>query len=304
MSIFTNDFKPAAVATLANENALEDLEFLFRTLELWNNPPPRVYIYCDTKSLTSIHLLNYKGELHIKEALNAYTGLNRTYMERKEGVDYPTLFGDFTVEKISLMEWALSDLSYENNEKQKGVLFCDADIFFLGPLPTIESTYSLALSPHYIRKKDTRMFGKYNAGFLWTNSLSVLSTWREACKTSRFFEQAALEDLETFSPKLFGHEHNYGWWRLWQGERPSIDLKEQWTIRHRFLDYSGICIVDKPLSSIHTHMCDSRDVATMEYNSFVYCILKLCTRNPKVTILLELIDKRSPFLKELSKNRV
>ena len=138
-----------SIATLVNEFAIDDLKVLLFTLELWNPRSPTVYIFSDSKSAPMIRAIKYGGKLHIKEdALNAYTGLNRRAMEAKRDLTGKTTFAKFTEEKTTLMEWALS-LS------DTGVLFCDADICHLGPLPEIPEGTELALSPHMIRKSDT-----------------------------------------------------------------------------------------------------------------------------------------------------
>lgn len=299
-------FKPTTVATLANEHALVDLELMFRSLEAWNSPNyPTIYLYCDSVVQNTLSKLNYKGKLYTKITLNAYRGLNRGEMEIRRGTHFPTLFGDFTSEKISLMEWALKSLP--PSQKANGVFFFDADIFFLGPLPSIPRTVTLALSPHYIRDYDSKRFGFYNAGFLWTNSLTHLSKWRDACTRSRFFEQAALEELEeglnSSEIMLFDVNENYGWWRLWQGLADSSIQKEKWSINRQGVDtsYAGIYVEKKPLGSIHTHWCEKSDMATLQYNLFVYRFMKLLSKtNISIANLLRILDIHAPWLKTLS----
>ena len=40
-----------ALATLANKNALHDLNVFLFTLQLWNDSLPNLYIYCDNNKL-------------------------------------------------------------------------------------------------------------------------------------------------------------------------------------------------------------------------------------------------------------
>jgi hypothetical protein len=300
-SILQDGFRPAAIATLANEYALNDLECFFRSLELWSTSDyPTIYLYCNSIVTQKIPSYKYKGQIHINEALNAYTGLNRSAMESRRGLTFPTLFGDFTAEKISLIEWALESLSEE--DKSRGVLFCDADIFFLGALPVIPSGSTLAISPHLIKEIDSSRYGYYNAGFLWTNSATVLTNWRAACHRSRFFEQAAIEELENETTYIFNKNNNYGWWRLWQGNQHYSELKKEWSINRSHEEFSGICVDSKPLGSVHTHWFEDRDMAVVQFNSFVYSYLRILSKNPKVNALVKLLDVKAPWLKTFHKD--
>jgi len=260
-----------SIATLVNEFAIDDLKVLLFTLELWNSKPPTVYIFSDSKSVPMIRAIKYAGTLHIKEdALNAYTGLNRRAMEATRDLTGKTTFAKFTEEKTTLMEWALS-----LSKKDTGVLFCDADICHLGPLPEIPEGVELALSPHMIRKSDTDRYGIYNAGFLWFRSPQVAAHWRELCATSRFFEQACLEDLvPEYKVHIFPIQVNYGWWRLWQGEKPPAILQAEWGIHRQGDSISGITVQKMPLLSIHTHWGEKYDRATYEFNMWVLEQLK------------------------------
>jgi hypothetical protein len=255
--------KITSIATLVNEFAIDDLKVLLFTLELWNAKPPTVYIFSDTKSAPLIKAIKYAGTVIIKEdALNAYTGLNRRAMEARRDIKGKSVFAAFTEEKTTLMEWALT-LSGE------GVLFCDADICHLGPLPEIPEGTELALSPHMIRKHDTDLYGIYNAGFLWFSETAVAARWRELCATSRFFEQACLEELAAeYKLYQFPIQVNYGWWRLWQGTQPPVTLQGEWSIQ-RTEGYCGIAVQKLPLLSIHTHWGEKYDRATYEFNIWV-----------------------------------
>ena len=184
---------PGALATLANEHAVPDLKRFLATLQVWNKELPPLYLLCTVAVEQQIKGL-YKGEINISTELEPYKGLSRQQMEHlpsKKG--YPNLFYDFTAEKTILLSWALKHMSIE--KKEQGVLFCDSDIFWLAPLPTIPVTASLGVSAHGIRPNDEAKYGIYNAGFFWTKDLTIPERWRKAIKTSRFFEQAAIEDL-------------------------------------------------------------------------------------------------------------
>ena len=274
-----------AVATLVNEFAITDLKVLMFTLELWNSPAPTLYIFSDTKSAPLVKAISYSGKVHIKEdALNAYTGLNRRDMESRRGRIFKTLFADFTAEKTALMSWALET-------EPNGVLFCDADICHLGPLPSIPDGTELALSPHMIRKSDTDRYGVYNAGYLWFKNPELATKWQELCKTSRFFEQGCLEDLaKGLVLYEFPVQVNYGWWRLWQGTQSAATLQNEWGI-FRGSEGSGITVQKQPLQSIHTHWSEKSDKATSEFNTWVLSRLALLSSVKKTATLVRFLSK-------------
>lgn len=290
--------KPAGIALLANENALDDLTLFLETLLLWTpiDPPP-LYVYC-TQRVEDWFLpwkAKYPNQIHLKVALEQYRSYSRKQMEllqSQKGLS--NLFHDFTQEKCDLVEWALESLP--ETERERGILFCDADILWLGPVPKIPNGKQLALSPHMIRNHDEALYGKYNAGFLWTNSQQMPSIWREACKHSRFFEQAALEEvnakLDGDSVYEFGPEINYGWWRLYQSSLPFLEQTKKWSIfRTNLGDSAGLFVEGKQVSCIHTHW-KTTDFTTQSFNTFISEKLKLLVGQPKIKKLLKLLSIR------------
>ena len=282
-------FEPAALATLANEHALKDLEFFFFSLALWNTKPPTVYLYCTKVVADYLPKFKYPGTIHIQYDLESYRGLNRQQMERAESRRrLPNLFYDFTMEKCKLMEWALTLLSYE--DQKRGILFCDADILWLGPLPKIPQGKRLGLSQHMIRHTDELRYGLYNAGFMWMNDIALPPLWEEMSKTSRFFEQAALEDLadyiEPASLHTFDPEYNYGWWRMYQSDVSWQQKQLEWAFKRSLSgEHSGITVDNKPLMCIHTHI-QTKDKTTQEFNHFVLSKLVILKSQSKVRALL------------------
>jgi hypothetical protein len=275
-----------AIATLVNVNALKDLELLLYTLELWNIEKPTVYIYTDHDTATKIRNILYTGKVVIKEELNAYAGLNRSQMEQLPGVTFTTRFADFCAMKPRLLEWAIT-------EEKAGVLFCDADICHLGPLPIIPADSQLVVSPHMIRRFDTDRFGVYNAGYLYIGSVEVAKKWLELCATSRFFEQGCLEDLYAqyrASAHTFPASVNYGWWRLFQGDEKPDTLKKQWHIK-RQEGTVGLIVNGLPVQSIHTHFGEKSDFLTVEFNRWILETLKKLESVRKTKQLLGFIRK-------------
>ena len=285
-----------AVATLANEHAVDDLKLLLFTLELWNPTPPAVYIYTDSKTFGLVDAIAYKGKKVIdKNALNAYTGLNRAQMEVMRGKTFPSLFADFCAEKPRLMKWALSTES-------AGIFFCDADICHLGPLPSVPEGVVLGLSPHMIRERDTARYGVYNAGFLFMRDKEITDKWLELCATSRFFEQGCLEDLRAWTTGkwpagflAFPKQVNYGWWRLWQGDQNADTLKGEWRIGRKE-GFCGITVAGESLQSIHTHWGDQKDIAVCGFNQWILGQLRKLAVVKKTKALVGFLEHQHGFL--------
>jgi hypothetical protein len=206
---------------------------------------------------------------------------------------HPNLFYDFTLEKITLLKWALSSLSAE--ECSQGVLFCDADIFWFSKPPTIPAGKTLAVSPHMIRRADEMRYGHYNAGFLWTNSFAHLQAWREATRTSHFFEQASIETVVQSLPPdvihFFGPEVNYGWWRMYQSAESPTERQQQWSIRRTETnEHSPLFVNGRPLCCVHTHFT-TMDPITQKFNEFLLQKMKLLKQNKHIRALQKILSQ-------------
>ena len=276
--------RPSVIATLATGSAISDLKLFLFSLELWNTPT--VYLLCDYE-IASMDL-GYKGQIHVRNGLDAYSGLTRAQMERAPGKTQ-NQWTDFMLEKTTLLEWALSE--------QRDVLFCDCDICFTGPLFEIPDGATLAVSQHQIRPQDEARFGTYNGGMIWVTDQAQIDLWRSATKTSRFFEQAAIEDVAAAATSLYKipRQENYGWWRLFQGVKPANELMGEWTMRWGS-NNSGIMIGGQPLGSIHTHFGEVRDAATLQYNRWVLHWLSKLTMHPPAQRLLGFIHGLHPWM--------
>lgn len=252
-------------------HALLDYTVFCRTLEVWH-PDATLYVFTDSE--TPVHTVTFKGTVHVKVALDAYKGLTRRAMEGRPGILYDSLFKDYTYEKANVLDWMWSMSPAHTLE---GAWFLDADICFLAPLPAIPATTTLALSPHSIRPADERLYGKYNAGFLWFKDRTYLDAWRAAARTSRFFEQAALEDLATLANATsslyeFPIQVNFGWWRMFQSTEPPAAIAAKFSL-FRAEQSVGIRYDGKALQSVHTHWYQMDGSATDSFNRFLKSIV-------------------------------
>jgi hypothetical protein len=224
--------------------------------------------------------------------------MDRKMMEARPGNRYGTLWHHFMIEKATAMEWAFADRAEAATE---GVWFLDADITLLGALPAVPADAKLALSPHYIRAGDERLYGKYNGGFLWTRDPLLLTVWRKATYGSRFFEQSALEEVansvKTATTEVanvaegglheFPIQVNFGWWRLGQSPDPPNVIADRFGYR-RVTGNAGITYDGQSLLSVHTHwfgagpdgkIGPATDKSTKTFNDLIVKHLTLLARS-------------------------
>jgi hypothetical protein len=264
------------IATLVTgKQAVEDFKIFLYSLQLFVSPLPALHIATDDASLPLLTGLTYHGTREYYTIMNRYTGMDRKEMEAK-GV-----FKEYTSEKLRVIELAFV-------HAKDGVWFFDADICFFGPLPVLPETATVGLSPHYIRKSDTDLYGVYNAGFVWLKDVSWVKVWRDAIPGSRFFEQAALETVASMASSIslsvseadgkadaasnknglyeFDVNHNYGWWRMFQSPHTPAHQKEMFGINRAV--GAGITVENLPLGSVHTHFTQRTGI-TDEFNLFM-----------------------------------
>ena len=283
-----------AVCTISTFNAIQDLKTFFFTLDLFNTEKPTVYLLCD-KQTSEIANTFYKGPLVITLGLDKYKSeqeISRKRLTAQNGIEYKTMWEDFMMEKATIMDIAL--------KTEDAVFFFDSDICFMGPLPLI-TIAKIGVSPHMIKPIDEERYGKYNAGFLWTSDKRVPNIWREASKTSRFYDQAALEDVVSFFNKdeihYFPIQNNYGWWRMYQSTESSINLQKQWSIfRNETVPTSGIRVNGSSLLSIHTHWSEKNDRTVVCFNLWVIGFLSRLGKYPYAQSLHKYLTKEFSHL--------
>lgn len=277
---------PIIALLVTGAEAAREFQLFCRSLEVWH-PDAALYVYTD--SVTDLSKITFRGRLHIRVAMDAYKGLTRKDMEAQRGRIYDSLFKDYTYEKAATMEWAFAA---EPTASAEGVWFCDADITMLAKLPEIPTTAQIALSPHGIREVDQRMYGKYNAGFLWMRDPALLAVWRAAGHGSRFFEQAALEQVAV-APAVAASLHefppqvNFGWWRMFQAAEAPPTIQARFTI-HRSDTGVGIRYDGAPLQSIHTHWHETTSATGACNTFFVGLFRRFSLHKPIATLLRQI----------------
>jgi hypothetical protein len=170
------------------------------------------------------------------------------------------IWDEFQMQKANVIKYAL--------ENEKDTLFLDSDIVFLNPIKCIDKTKEIGVSPHYVKKTNTDEVGYYNGGCLWTKNKNVPDDWVDFTKTSRYHDQASIEDLaKKYSFQEFGEELNYMPWRVLLANNP------QQVVNSININNNTLNIGDKPLVFLHTHFNDQR--FTQINNIFINGLKKL-----------------------------
>lgn len=273
---------------VSGPEALADYNLFVATLELWH-PDAVLYVYTDSE--TSVTKTPRSGTLHVnKTALDKYKGKRRAEMEATPGTSYDSLFKDFTYEKANVLNWMFET---QPALKTVGAWFMDADILHCAPLPTIPNYATLALSPHYIRAADEVKFGHFNAGYMWFKDPALLENWKAAGHSSRFFEQAALEDLVRVAGPAaysFPPSVNFGWWRMFQSPVSPPDQQKKFSVyrpdRGIGLRYDG-----QTLQSIHTHWFQRDGSTTHAFNQWFVDMSKILKVHKPMQQFMRILNK-------------
>jgi hypothetical protein len=228
---------PSCFCTFATNMVKEDFQLFLQSLA-HVHPGVNVVLFVDEEINNLIHdkFNNIDLKLDITVNLNKYSSKTRQIMEHE------CIFKEFTIIKAHLIEYSLS--------KFPDSLFLDADIFIINKIDiNISNDCDLILSPHYIKSRDTDLYGYYNSGFVWTSNKSFPQKWREFTVHSRFFEQASLEDCsKVFNTCSLGENYNFSWWRVDQSDE-NRDIISSY-LSH---DEHNIYYKNMPLVFVHTH---------------------------------------------------
>ena len=228
---------PSSFCSLATFPCVGELHGLLLSLSIYHKG---ANVVCVVDSRTKEKLLASTPILPLNitwdVCLDEYSYKNRIQMEA-EGT-----WSDFQMMKAKAMDVALAMYS--------DTLFLDSDIFLLHEIH-VDVSKQVGVSPHYIRKRDTDKFGYYNGGAIWTREKSLPDAWRRFTKTSRFYDQASIEDLvKIYTYFEFDESHNFSWWRLEQSDEPVNTIISHITADRptKSIKYKG-----ENLKFVHTH---------------------------------------------------
>lgn len=273
MSEHTISKTPASFCTICTVPCAFELCGMLLSLSVFH-PNARTYILCDSKTREHIHNLTPQPRLDIVWIidLDKYTDMSRADME-KGG-----LWLDFQSSKATVVEYALTHGSPDT-------MFLDSDIVVTDIIDGIDDSKQLGVSPQFIAQPHVDKTGFFNGGVLWTNTVDVARDWVAFNQTSRYFDQAAVEDLAAkYDNFHFDDNYNLQCWRMYL----STASAGQIAARIKSIPRDKIYYNDKPLKFIHTHFLDSRFVA---FNNLLIDHMKNARMYKVLAIVFRVINK-------------
>ena len=234
--------KPASFSTICTSTCAFELTGLLLSLSIYHTNET-IYIMSDTETKDIIDKITPKPKLNIiwYIDLNEYNGMNRQIMESIKA------WSQFQMSKAKIIDYAL--------KKESDTLFLDCDIVITNVINDIDTSKQLGISPQFIKKEILDEYGFYNGGVLWTKNKEVPSDWIEFTKTSRYYDQASIEDLaKKYDYFEFGENYNLQTWRFIHAlEGPQAIISNITSVPNDTLYYKH-----KPLKFIHTHFLEER----------------------------------------------
>ncbi len=233
--------KPSSFCTVCTKNCVDELIGFLLSLSV-HHKNEKVYVMCDSITKKTIKNITPYPKLDIVwlTTLNKYSDYDRNEMV-KMGI-----WGEFQMAKADVIEEAL--------KIETDTLFLDSDTIILDEINDILPNRELGVSPQFIQQKNVDETGYYNGGMLWTNQKSLPYKWREFTKTSRYFDQASIEDLvKIYDTYEFDDNYNIQTWRFILGLEPGHIIASYFSVKNRKLLYKN-----KPVKFIHTHFNSTR----------------------------------------------
>lgn len=210
----------SSFSVCANDMAKREVALLIKSIRQFHDSP--VFVFCDLGAKTFLESLSFDN-IHYKLELETDKLERRERLIRHVTDQNGFHSKSIILSKMDAIEWALWEAG--------DTFFVDADIVFLKPVDQeIDRSMELMLSPHFHvedKVNQTRTYGSFNAGYLWTKSMDFPQAWRDVYTArSNFYEQEGMVHLfEAFDIKTFGKDHNLGFWRFprqWNRGRLSL----------------------------------------------------------------------------------
>jgi hypothetical protein len=232
--------KPSSFSTLCTSNCAFELTGLLLSLSVYHTNET-IYILSDTKTKTIIDSITPQPRLNIiwYVELDEYDGMNRKIMEAKN------IWSDFQMSKAKIIKYAL--------DKEKDTLFLDCDIIITNSIDDIDTTKDIGVSPQFLKKEILDLYGVYNGGVLWVKHKQVPDDWIKFTKTSRFYDQASIEDLvNKYTYFEFEDNYNLHTWRFIHADGGHQEIISYITSKNN----DTIYYKNKQLKFIHTHFLE------------------------------------------------
>jgi SAM-dependent methyltransferase len=270
ITINERNVSPSSFCTIATRGASLDLQALLASLSM-HMPGSRIYVFADSYVANHYDQMPFDLRLDIKWniCLDPYSNLNRGIME-KTGI-----WSDFQMMKGKVINYALS-------RKESDVMFLDADIFLTAPI--VLSGYSdqvAAVSRHHIMKDLEDQYGIYNGGVLWARRKEVVDFWMSRFSSSRYYDQACLEDVfERFDCLVMGEHQNISPYRLFDAQENYKLIMKKFSYRDNALYFKS-----KAVEFIHTHLSWREPRNFLAFNSFILNLFKNNKDDPNYRML-------------------
>ena len=248
-NIKTSMTKPSCFCTLATKTAAFELVGFLLSLSIYHTDET-VHIVADTETKNEIQHMTPQPKLNIiwHIDLDKYSNFTRRQMEQLN------IWSEFQMYKTSALEYSL--------QSNPNSLFLDCDILITAPIDCIDLSKPLGVSPHYMNKTITDKYGYYNGGMLWVSDINIVKDWRMYTKTSRFYDQASIEDLANkYSHFCFGSNYNVQGWRFHNHQYGQDGFKNAISIIN-----NTVCYDKQPIKCIHTHF---RENTFHQFNSIL-----------------------------------
>lgn len=240
---------PSSFATICTKQCKAELIGFLLSLSI-HHRGAKVYIMCDKETKENVDRMSYMPELELcwSVSLDKYSNYNRDEMT-KLGI-----WSEFQMAKSYILDIAL--------EECNDCMFLDSDTIITDVMNDVDDSKEIGVSPGFINEVTYRQVGYYNGGMLWTKNKEVPKLWRKYTETSRYFDQASIEDLVKHFTKgeekqyfEFGEEYNVQSWRFIVGAEPTNVV-----VSHLKHDVSKqkILYKSKPIKFIHTHFHEDR----------------------------------------------
>jgi hypothetical protein len=265
---------PDSFCFIATQNASFEALGMLLSLSLYH-PNALVYGLVDSKTKEDIENSTPKIRLNLKlfTTLDKYSNKDRQEMEKEN------IWTEFQMQKAEVIKFALVN--------SNDTLFLDSDIIFFNPINSIDKSKELALSPHYMKKSESDIWGFFNGGLLWTKNMNVVYDWIEFTKKSRFYDQASLEELANkYDYQELGREINFTPWRIIHLEN---DEKRKKVIESINTNNKNINYNDKPFVCFHTHFHSAQ---FQEINNFIINKLGELRRYKDIMLIWRIINKK------------
>jgi hypothetical protein len=265
--------KPNSFSTFCTSVCAHELIGLLLSLSIYHTNE-KIYILADSKTKYIIDNITPKPKLEIIWfiELDEYSYFDRTYMVHNN------IWSKFQMNKTNVIKKTL--------EFELDTLFLDSDIIVTDTIENVNKYADIGVSSQFLNNYKSQETGHYNGGMIWTNNKSVPDDWIEFTKTSRYFDQASIEDLvKKYKHFEFDENYNLQCWRLYYSEDGKDKIKSYLTS----VPNDKVYYKNKPLKFIHTHFNNSE---IEEFNSLLISHFKNAKMYKILAIIYRVINNK------------